>query len=403
MIIAAFVTFRTIENANMTTYSEPILLRMPLFAPQFGEIDKNQYISARNGRPARKVGHGLMHQRKGLVVTKLITIEAGNLSAAVDPMGAQLCSLQLEGREYLWQGDPTFWARHAPVLFPIVGSLRGGRADSAAGPCTMGRHGVARNYVHTVVDRAPDGSAVTFELHDNAETLAAYPYHFKLNITYAITGAATLSQTFRVTNTGDVSLPFCVGGHPAFNVPLPATGTCAAPESGRGADTASAKRTAGTGQTQASSESCNAANNPTSETFDDYVLKFSKPWTCTVPVIGEDGLMSWDNAFACPQANDTIALTHATFAHDALMFTNVPDRTLTLLGTKSGHGVRVDFPGFDYIGVWSAAHDAPFVALEPWTGHTTERDADDVFEHKPGMTLLAPGETNTHAFSITLF
>ena len=41
---------------------------------------------------------------------------------------------------------------------------------------------------------------------------------------------------------------------------------------------------------------------------------------------------------------------------------------LTLLGTKSGHGVRVEFPGFPYIGVWSAAHDAPFVALEPWLG-----------------------------------
>ena len=33
--------------------------------------------------------------------------------------------LALDGREYLWQADPTFWGKHAPVLFPIVGSLRG--------------------------------------------------------------------------------------------------------------------------------------------------------------------------------------------------------------------------------------------------------------------------------------
>ena len=297
-------------------------------------------------------------------MTKLITLHAGRLTAAIDPMGAQLSSLQLDGREYLWQGDPAFWARRAPVLFPIVGSLRNGRAESAGGPCVMGRHGIARNYRHAVIDRAADGSSATFELQDSAETQAAYPYRFKLNMTYAITDEATLSQTFRVTNTGDVPLPFCVGGHPAFNVPLPGT---------------------------------------QGETFEDYKLQFARPWTCTLPVIGEDGLMSWDNAFECPQDTDTVALAHATFAHDALMFTNVPDSTLTLLGTKSGHGVRVDFPGFRYIGVWSAANDAPFIALEPWTGHTDEREGDGVFEHKAGMTLLSPGETNERTFRITLF
>ena len=87
----------------------------------------------------------------------------------------------------------------------------------------MVRHGIARNYEHAVVDRAADGSSVTFELRDSAETRAAYPYSFKLNMTYAITGEATLSQTFHVTNTGDATLPFCVGGHPAFNVPMGAS------------------------------------------------------------------------------------------------------------------------------------------------------------------------------------
>ena len=318
-----------------------------------------------------------------------VSLSHGRLSAAVDPMGAQLLSLQLDGCEYLWQGDPRFWARRAPVLFPIVGSLRDGRAESAQGPCVMGRHGIARNYVHAVVDRAADGSSVTFELRDSAETRAAYPYGFKLNMTYAITGEATLSQTFRVTNTGDATLPFCVGGHPAFNVPVGASpqGACAVEgEPCGGSDAARVPLSAAAG-----------------EAFEDYVLKFVRPWSCTLPVIGEDGLMSWDNAFECQQGSDTVALTHASFAHDALMFTDVPDSVLTLLGTKTGHSVRVEFPGFPYIGVWSAANDAPFVALEPWSGHTTAHDEDDVFEHKAGMTLLAPGETNERTFHLTLF
>lgn len=240
-----------------------------------------------------------------------------------------------------------------------------------------------------MVDRAADGLSVTFELCDSAETRAAYPYGFKLNMTYAITGEATLSQTFRVTNTGDATLPFCVGGHPAFNVPVGAS-----------------LQDAGDGEGEACGGS-DAARVPLSaaagEAFEDYVLKFVRPWSCTLPVIGEDGLMSWDNAFECPQGSDTVALTHASFAHDALMFTDVPDSVLTLLGTKTGHGVRVEFPGFPYIGVWSAANDAPFVALEPWSGHTTAHDEDDVFEHKARMTLLAPGETNERTFHLTLF
>lgn len=316
-------------------------------------------------------------------MTEFVPLHAGRLTAAIDPMGAQLSSLQLNGAEYLWQGDAAFWARRAPLLFPIVGSLRNGRAQSAAGPCNMGRHGIARNYEHKVIELAADGSSATFELRDSAETRAAYPYRFKLNTTYAITGEATLSQTFSVTNTGNVPLPFCVGGHPAFNVPVP---------TGSNADAAAGLVRDLCGRDQASAES-----------FEDYVLRFARPWTCTLPIIGNDGLMSWDNAFECPQDTDTVALAHATFAHDALMFTNVPDSTLTLLGTKSGHGVRVDFPGFRYIGVWSAANDAPFIALEPWTGHTDEREGDGVFEHKAGMTLLSPGETNERTFRITLF
>ena len=247
-------------------------------------------------------------------------------------------------------------------MFPIVGSLRNGHAESAQGPCAMGRHGVARNYEHTVVERT--GSSVTFELCENEETLAAYPYRFKLNMTYAVTGNAALTQTFKVTNTGGAPLPFCVGGHPAFNIPVP------------------------------------GAEN---EVFEDYVLEFERPWTCTLPIIGKDGLMSWDDSFECPKESNLVNLTHRTFDHDALMFTDVPGDTLTLLGAKSGHGVRVDFPDFKYIGVWSAANNAPFIALEPWTGHTTAHDESDVLEGKAGMTILQPGGIKSFIFTVTLF
>ena len=292
-----------------------------------------------------------------------VTISQGGLTATIASMGAELTSFNYDGREYLWQADPAFWGKHAPVLFPIVGSIRGDEATCSEGMCRMPRHGLARIAEHEVAEVAEDGSAVTFEYCDSPETLEAYPYHFKLNMGYAITGDATLTQTFTVTNTGDVAMPFSVGGHPAFNVPAP------------GAE---------------------------GEDFEDYVIEFSEAWTCTAPRIAEGGLLSFDETTMPVENSDVLSVTHELFANDAVMLTDVPSGTLTLRGTKSGRGVRVDFADFKYIGLWSAQQgNSPFIALEPWTGHATLTSEDDVFEHKRNITILAPGETAEYSFSMT--
>ena len=58
----------------------------------------------------------------------MIELVGGALRALVSETGAELCALDgADGTEYLWRGDPALWARHAPVLFPHVGRLPGGR------------------------------------------------------------------------------------------------------------------------------------------------------------------------------------------------------------------------------------------------------------------------------------
>lgn len=87
--------------------------------------------------------------------------------------------------------------------------------------------------------------------------------------------------------------------------------------------------------------------------------------------------MTFEGSYKAPDNSDVLPITHRSFDNDAIMFTDTPGSTLTLRGRKSGHGVKIDFEGFKYIGVWSAANDAPFVALEPgpvtppWTPRTT--------------------------------
>ena len=268
-------------------------------------------------------------------------------------------SIKLDGNEYLWQRDEAFWPRCAPVLFPIVGNLRNDRADSAQGEVRFGRHGLARNYEHTLVASGDD--YLTYELVSTDDTRAKFPFDFVLRMTYRIVGDA-LEQEFYVENTGDVTLPFVVGGHPAFNVPAPG-------------DTAD---------------------------FSEYCLKFAEPWTYTSPTIStKTGLLDWQNRFGLLDNSDTLPLTHELFDVDTLTFEDVPQRTVTLIG-PAGHGMRVDFDGFDYLGVWSAPN-APFVALEPWCGTATRTDEDDVFEHKQGTIFLEPGESTTRTFVMRPF
>lgn len=295
-------------------------------------------------------------------MSQLTTICSGDLTATVDSMGAQLMSLTCAGAEYLWQGDPKFWPRRAPVLFPIVGCLKNDEAMSAAGPVHLKRHGLARTNEHSIVERSE--SSVTFQLDSDEATRELYPFDFRLNMTYSTDGTS-LAQRFAVTNTGDVDLPFTLGGHPAFNVPMP------------GAE---------------------------GERFDDYALVFAERWSPEVPVIDERGLHDFGRMTRLMDNDRELPLSHELIErHATLVFHDVPKNRVTLVGTRSNHGVELEFDGFDYLGVWTASPEAPFLAVEPWHGCATAYDESDRFEDKRSTITLAPDERAELAFTVTPF
>lgn len=288
-------------------------------------------------------------------------ISNGTISASINSFGAQLTSLCANNKEYLWQGNPQWWSGQAPVLFPIVGTIRNDKAQSAQGEVKLGRHGLARRFEHALL--CADETSVQYELRSTDETRKQFPYDFALRMSYSIVGATTIEQRFDVENTGEVALPYTVGAHPAFNAPL-----------------------------------------DEGETFEDYELSFARPWSYASPSLDhESGLLDFEHTWEVINDADTFPLTHEPFrAHDTIIFQNVPESVVTLRSRKSSHGVRVSFEGFHFLGVWSEMHDAPFVAIEPWTGCATALDEDDMLEHKRGMELLAPGACATHAFTIEL-
>lgn len=291
----------------------------------------------------------------------ITTIRSGSLEARVSSQGAELQGLALDGREYLWQGDARWWPRRSPVLFPTVGCLPDDAATSAAGPVHLKRHGVARLYEHEIVEAAEDH--VRYQLESSQETLAAFPYPFRLNMTYALADGA-LEQRFEVTNTGGRDLPFQLGGHPAFSVPVPGT----------------------------------------DEAYEDYELRFAEAWDASSPAINDAGLYDWDTMLPVLEGQDALPVTHELFErHLTVTLTDVPGRAIALVGRKSGHGVQVDFPGFDYLGLWSAENRAPFVAIEPWCGCASAQTGSRAFEDKRGMQFLAPGEAFVRSYFVRPF
>ncbi len=100
----------------------------------------------------------------------MIKLENELLRAQIHPRGAELQSLRLKsnGLEYLWQANPAFWAKHAPLLFPIVGTLKNDSYYYGGRSYHMARHGFAREKEFSV-ERSNDREAI-FVLKDDGLT-----------------------------------------------------------------------------------------------------------------------------------------------------------------------------------------------------------------------------------------
>lgn len=299
-------------------------------------------------------------------MSEIISISNGSLTASIDTMGAQLMSLLKGESEYLWQGDANWWPRRAPILFPIVGVLKDGKAESAEGTVSLARHGLARLNQFEVVEQSP--SSVTLQLKSTEETLKAYPYDFELKLIFSVAGD-TLTQTYEVNNPANVVLPFTLGAHPAFNIPIP------------GVEAAS---------------------------LDQYHLLFTRSWTSYGPSITDEGLCDYTTPQRLIVDSDTLPLSWELIDREkTITLEDVPDRRITLAAnveaSSEAHGIQMDFEGFDYLGIWSAAPGCPFVALEPWCGIADTVDCDGIFEHKPGIISLEPGQSIAKTLNIKVF
>ncbi len=67
-------------------------------------------------------------------------ISNGKITVAVDSRGAEMKSLRRidTGEEYMWSGNPEYWGKVSPLLFPLVGTLKNNEYHFNGKPYRMG-------------------------------------------------------------------------------------------------------------------------------------------------------------------------------------------------------------------------------------------------------------------------
>lgn len=288
------------------------------------------------------------------------TLSNGRISVTLTTLGGTFSSIRdAAGTERLWQPNPDVWTGQAPICFPICGGLRDGHATTLSGEkVELPRHGFAHKREFALGEK--DDGSVSLVLESDEKTLAQYPFPFRLVARYQLEGDG-VRVTYAVTNTGTEPMPFFVGGHPAFRVPV-----------------------------------------LDGESYGDYRVEFEREETCDVPTPEVDtGLIDEAHRMAGPQQGTTLPLSHELFSVAETIYDRLESREVTLSNADGSVLLRETFPDMPYLIVWSKP-TGDFVAIEPWSGLSTCSDEDDVLEHKRGCIVAAPGETVERGFSIRL-
>ncbi|ECL4452431.1 aldose 1-epimerase family protein [Listeria monocytogenes] len=289
----------------------------------------------------------------------MIKLENEVLLVEMKTAGAELTRIfhKDTGLEYLWNADSKFWGRHSPVLFPTVGRLVEDTYLVDGKPYHLGQHGFARDRDFQVVEQTE--KSVRFELDADEDSLAIYPYKFKLSIIYTIE-KNTVAVSYEVENTDNKRIYFSIGAHPAFHLPL----------------------TDGT-------------------TFEDYYLDFGTEENLETLCL-EGPYRSGEIKKVVDKPAQYLPLSYDLFKNDALIFEALKQKEMTIKSDKTPHFVKVSFPEFPFVGVWTAKPGTPFLCIEPWYGIADGAGESVELRDKAGIEHLEPEAVFASEYEITV-
>lgn len=285
-------------------------------------------------------------------------LENDKLKVSISDLGAELQSIYGKTTcfEYLWQGSDKFWRNKATNVFPNCGRLYDGKYTYNGNTYELPCHGFAGKSLFAIDYK--DNNKITFRLSSNEETKKVYPFSFNFFVEYTL-NENKLTCTYRVENTGDEDLPFSLGGHPGFNVPL-----------------------------------------DDGIEFDEHYLEFSEKCSPTSLDLSATCFYVGTQSPFNLQDGKILKLRHEMFDNDAVFLTNMA-KSVTLKSNKTNRYVKVNYPQMTHLGFWhNPKTDAPFVCIEPWNGVPGLDQTNEDFSNKTEFTHLDSKETYTNFFEI---
>ncbi|HCQ13615.1 aldose 1-epimerase family protein [Flavobacterium sp.] len=273
-------------------------------------------------------------------------------SASINTKGAELNSFKNSqtNTEYIWSGNPDFWGKHSPVLFPIVGALKDDCYFYEGKKYNLSRHGFARDFEFEVIKSS--SNAASFLLKQNPEIRAKYPFDFELQMDYKLVDNS-LILSYIIRNKSNVQMPFSIGAHPAFAL---------------------------------------------TNSFEDYSLEFEKEENLVTHEL-ENNLFSGETR---PVNLDktNLPLTYSLFEKDALVFKTIQSKKITILENQKPL-LRVNFDDFSSLGIWTV-QNAPFICIEPWIGFADDSTSNGNLFDKTNIQILKENSSFEASFSIEI-
>ena len=284
------------------------------------------------------------------------TIENEYLKVTVTTWGAQVKSVvrKCDNVEHIWQADASVWGYHAPILFPHAGKVVDGIIEAKGQEYASSQHGFARVMEHDFVDQTDD--TIVLELCSNEQTLARFPYEFRLISTFTLE-KDTLHHSLTVENLDAEKLPFGIGYHPAFTIPF---------------------------------DDAHVAT--------DYEFRFSEMESPLCLNCLPTGLLQ-NNHYYLGTNISSIAVDEKLFENDSYCMTNLKSRTLGIYEKGTGRGVVCNIEEFPYTLIWSKKGMPKFVCIEPWHSLPSPEGGSKKWDEKPHAAILLPGESWTTTLS----
>ena len=284
----------------------------------------------------------------------LYEIQNDRIKMVVSSLGAEPQSLVFDNREYLWQGDKTYWFRRAPLLFPMIGPTKDNKIAFRGVVYDMPNNGFARDTEFTLLEKRED--SITMVLEDSEKSRKEnYPFGFVLKVTYTLLSDGYQAKA-EIKAKDDLWYTF--GWHPAFSLDINGEGT----------------------------------------ELDTYTAYFSEMEECSKKTT-RNGVFHFTPSFL---KGNTIHLNRELTDFGPIILDGVKSREVTLRSSKGEHGVKAELGDMDTFTLWTCApQHGQYLCLEPMVSFgDSERDLD--IEKMKETKELKKGESvvYTNAFHV---